>query len=121
MAMHVTQEDFKALRHEVREAKWLSFLVLQQLVGKQKAKEGFDSLQRFIERREEWARFDRGTPVFATAGSQYEALLKADLYTLEEVAAKPRGEVAAIRGIGPRTLARLDAELADRGLSWTEA
>jgi len=117
----ITREDFDALRHEVREAKWLSYLALQQLVGKSKADDAFESLQRFIERREEWARFDRGTPVFATAGSQYEALLRADLYTLEEVAARPRVEVEAIRGVGPATLRRVEAAMADHGLSWEVA
>jgi hypothetical protein len=43
----------------------------------------------------------------------YSRLVDADLYTLEEVAAKPRAEVAAIKGVGTVTM-RHPKGLSDR-------
>ena len=117
----ITREDFEALRREIKEAKWLAYAVLHSLNGKEDADTALDRLRAFIDREEFQRRFGQGTPVYAVAGSQYEHLIEADLYTLEEVAAKPRAEVEAVRGVGPATLQRMEAAMAERGLAWTDA
>lgn len=64
-----------------------------------------------------------GAPLYKTALQERVcgALNGAGIYTLEEVAARTRAEVFAIDGVGPKTMQKLDAAMADRGLSWTEA
>jgi hypothetical protein len=51
----------------------------------------------------------------------YARLMEADLYTLEEVAANPRAEVAAIKGVGQVTMRQLDDAMSARGLSFADA
>lgn len=46
------------------------------------------------------------------------ALLHAGITTLAGVAALPRREVEAMHGVGPTTIAILDAALAARGMSF---
>lgn len=89
--------------------------------GKQEADAALSRVQRFIDRRDLEERFESGTPVYKVAGARFDMLLEADLYTLEEVAGKPRAEVAAVPGVGPVTLSRLEAAMAKSNLSWAEA
>ena len=117
----ITQEQFAELRREAQESKWLAHVVLQQLVGKEKADRALEYVRGFIEDHERWERFGDGTPVYRFAGAKFDCLIEADLYTLEEVAARPRAEVAAVRGVGPVTLGRLEAAMSESGLSWGEA
>ncbi|MEK6327620.1 MAG: hypothetical protein AABM66_08895 [Actinomycetota bacterium] len=71
----------------------------------------------------EYRRMKRGTPVMRIApnGTLYARLWDADLFTLEEIAARPRREVAAAKGVGRTSMKRIDAALAAHGLSWAEA
>jgi len=124
MADHgITQEDLKALRREVQEAKWLAYSVLQHHIGKGKADDVLAYLQQFIEQRELEERWASGMPVYRLRGIGVQGwrLTEADLYTVEEVAAKPRAEVAALPGVGRATLRRVETAMAERGLSWAEA
>ena len=41
--------------------------------------------------------------------------------TLEDLTFHSREDIAAIPGVGPKSMDRLDAELAERGLKWTDA
>jgi hypothetical protein len=43
---------------------------------------------------------------------------EADLVTIEDVAARTRAEVAALKGVGPRTMALLDAAICLEGFSY---
>jgi DNA-directed RNA polymerase alpha subunit len=49
------------------------------------------------------------------------ALTRADLRTVEEVAAVPRKDVVAIRNVGALTMERLDRALAALGLAYVGA
>lgn len=69
----------------------------------------------------EWRRIDGGTHLFWLNDQFWGGLNKAGILTLEEVAKKPREEIAAIKGVGPVTMAKLDAALAVEGLSYAEA
>jgi hypothetical protein len=62
-----------------------------------------------------------GTHLYWLDEQFWGGLAKADVLTLEEVASRPRNEIAAIRGVGPVTMAKLDAALAVEGLSYGEA
>jgi hypothetical protein len=53
--------------------------------------------------------------------SPWRALADAGIETLADLAARPREEVAAIRGVGPATMGLLDAALSVEGLSYAEA
>ena len=84
--------------HRVREAlahyKWNREMFLRKVVDTPKAA---DALEAFI-----------GDPL-------------AEIITLEDVVQHTRDEVAAVRGVGPLTMEKLDAAIADRGLAWSEA
>lgn len=60
-----------------------------------------------------------GTPVPRTVGAPATRALRAEgLHTLEDVAARRRDDLAALHGVGPVALERLDAALAEHGLAW---
>ena len=57
----------------------------------------------------------------ASSDRRARELVDADMYTLEEIAAKPRAEVAAIKGVGTVTMRKLDDAMSARGLSFADA
>ena len=89
----ITEAQFEALHRQVEEAKWLSHIVLQALIGKAKADDAYAYLQTWLDSDER--RFERGTPVYKVhgLGTAIWRLLDADLLTLEDVASRPREEV----------------------------
>lgn len=115
----ITQDQFKALRREVQETKWLVHGVMQAIIGKERSDKALRHVQVWLEAE----RFRAGTPVTEVDGfgTAYWRLLDADLYTLEEVAARPRDEVASIKGIGKVSMGRIEAAMAERGLSFSAA
>jgi EAL domain-containing protein (putative c-di-GMP-specific phosphodiesterase class I) len=69
--------------------------------------------------RDEFAAFLRAnsrTALPALGASARRALLAAGIRNLEDAAARTRRELAALHGIGPKTVARLDAALATASL-----
>lgn len=113
----ITSADIRDLRREIEETKWLTFAVVQALYGK-------DSADRVLAKVREWLdddmrRLERGTPVYEVAA--YARLMDADLLTLEEIAAKPRAEVAAVPGVGRVTMRHLESAMAERGLTFADA
>lgn len=90
-------------------------------IGKEKADQALAKLREWLD--DDVHRFNRGTPVYAVAGAgpAYARLIDADLYTLEEIAAKPRAEVVAVKGVGRVTMRHLESAMAERGLTFAEA
>lgn len=43
-----------------------------------------------------------------------------DIGTLEDLRVRPRSEIASIKGVGRKTMAQLDAALAERGWCWAD-
>ena len=122
MAEEVTRAQLEELRRDVEETKWLVYAVMGALVGKEKSDQALGEVRRWLDA--DARRFERGTPVFdVTPGhtTAYGRLIDADLYTLEEVAAKQRKEVAAIEGVGRVTMRWLEGAMDERGLTWAEA
>jgi hypothetical protein len=68
-------------------------------------------------------RLQAGTPLSEVIDSEgpFLALTRADLRTVEEVAAVPRKDVVAIRNVGALTMERLDRALAALGLAYVGA
>jgi DNA-directed RNA polymerase alpha subunit len=104
---------------ELRETRLIAEKVLYTVAGREWTNE-------FLGRIEEEAKFQR----FIAETRLYkldlnwkarEALEAVDVLTVEDAAARSREELAAVPGVGPRTLERLDAEFAERGLAYAGA
>jgi hypothetical protein len=111
------------LRAELRDVRYLNEAILMALVGKKKM------VMYRIEARIE-STFEReriGTPLRGLVkGPAYDALTLSyrdglDLVTLEEVARTPREKIAELGGVGTKTMRKLEAAMADEGLTWAEA
>jgi hypothetical protein len=65
-------------------------------------------------------RIAKGTPIFGRGlpSASEQALYRHNIITLQETAEYPRERVAAIPGVGPKTLRKLDELLAEHGLAW---
>jgi hypothetical protein len=120
LAEGITQEQFAELRQEIEEAKWLAYSTIIVLSGKDRADTALESTRRFIRTQEASKRFDKGWPLYRVVSSpeQFNRLEDADLLTLEEVAAEGQENVSAIKGVGRRTLDRIEAAMTERGLAW---
>jgi len=69
-------------------------------------------------------RAEAGTALYKLGGLQYQvqdALRKANVVTLEELAGRSAKEAEAIYGVGPRSMRRLEELLTSRGMAWAEA
>ncbi len=108
------------LRAEVREIRETLDAALMALVGAKKA-------QAYIDAGLGWRfhrRFDTGTPLYKVEGlPNWSRFCEGDidLLTLEEVSARPRAEIQRLRGVGSVTMQKLEAAMADKGLTWGEA
>lgn len=117
MAERIT--ELEQLRREVQETKWLVYGVLQALVGKKQTDDVLGTVQSWVSGE----RFTRGTSIMDATpehSTVYCRFLDADLYTLEEVAAKPRKEIAAMEGVGRITMRHIEDAMSERGLEWAE-
>jgi hypothetical protein len=111
-------DELRALRRETEETKWVALAAVTAIVGKEKAEEALDRIQRWMTQR----RFDEGFPLYKLdLGHAYSELWRRNLLTLEEVAEHSREEIAGIRGVGRATMARLDSAMRDRDLAYAEA
>lgn len=119
----VTQADLDRLRREVEETRVLVEVAVRQWLGKDWTQERLqDWLDGELERRE-WARaFGKdGVHGKGASSSAVWALIGAGIKTLDDLARTPRADVARMPGVGRVSIAKLDAALAERGLSWAEA
>ena len=94
----------------------------QLLRGGVAALVGPDRLTRAIEDY----KFKQETPIYkcrlvpqaTSALERYLGDPVKDLITLEDAAQRPRDEIAAIDGVGPQSIDKLDAAMAKAGLTW---
>jgi hypothetical protein len=114
-------DQLREIRTELREMRLLLEKVLSATAGKDWTS---DYLDRRVKREAEFRRaiadsglYNLGVPKRGRDGLRENA----DLLTLEEVSAWPRDKVATVDGVGPKTMKKLDAAMADRGLFWAEA
>ena len=101
---------------ELRETRLIAEKALYAVAGR----EWTDDFLAQVENEAEFRRFiaDSGLYRLDLDTKARQALRKVDVVTLEEAAARSREELAALRGVGPRTMERLDAAITERGLSY---
>lgn len=129
----VTQADQAQLERRLEHIEALAEGIMHSLIGQEKRKTWLKWWNSEDERlRREFARkWENETPIYKLGIPQKavtaidNALGQTDPYwalvTVEELTDHSRAEVAAIRGVGPRTMAKLDAAVGDCGLVWAEA
>jgi hypothetical protein len=123
----VTKAEFDQLRAQVEEIYWMTRGLMQVLVGKEKTKSYAEYVKDYRSESVRSERFGRmfskpdGLVAAKVPQPALEALFEQDCVTVQEVALRPRREIARITGVGRVALARLDAALAERGLTWVEA
>ncbi len=118
--------EVEHLRRELRDVRYITEAVLMKLVGK-------DTLLWELEARVQASlrREKRGTPLAEVVirGDTLDLLRSAqwdgqDIKTVEELVCRyPRHEVAAMEGVGRKTLEKIDEVIAGKALfekSWTE-
>ena len=121
----VTRAEFDELRRMVEETYWYAKRAAAVSVVKDSREEWIASVERHCDPTAR--RFRSGTPIYslgldAKNSKPLTALMEgADVLTLEEAAATGRGALASVSGVGALTLKKLDAALAERGLTWAEA
>jgi hypothetical protein len=120
----VTQLELDRLRRQVEETRVLVELLVRGKLNKEEWPS--DRLQAWLddelEHREYMRAFGKdGVFGKVSAWTVTEALFGAGFRTLHDLASVPRSQVAGIRGVGRVSIAKLDAALAERNLSWSEA
>lgn len=116
----VTRQEFFELRSLVEQTYWMSRAAVRALYGKDQVDELEVRIQRYCDPEIQRFASDTGFHRLGLATRPRHSLRKAGIVALEDLAVTSRGKVAAISGVGPRTLARLDAKLAEHGMSWAE-
>jgi hypothetical protein len=119
----VTQAELNRLRREVEETRALVGLMVRQFSGKEWTE---DRLQAWLDEEREHRMFrrafsDEGVWSVVEHLPIAERLARAGFCTVDDLSSVPRSEVAQIPGVGRASIAKLDAALAERNLSWAEA
>src|SRR4051794_18997645 len=110
--------ELESVRAELKEVRLLTEAVLAALVGEDKIESRLLFASIDARRRRERA----GTPLrsFRLPGDAGRAFYRMDIVTLEDLAQYPRSEIAAIEGVGRKTMQQLDLALAEHELTWRE-
>ncbi len=117
------QNEIDQLRAEIREVRYLTEAVLMSIVGKDKM------LMYEIEAHVQSSlrRQRLGTPLreVGVRGRAHGRLTSSfhdglDVQTLEEIIRLPRERVAAVEGLGRKSMQKIEAAMAERGLAWAE-
>jgi hypothetical protein len=114
--------ELDRLRAELRDVRYLTEAVLIALVGDGK----FQSCEQWARLSSIHRRERRGTPLRDFIPDRLVPKFVStsrgmDLATLEELAGQPRERITAIPGLGRKTMQKLDAAMAERGLNWAVA
>lgn len=117
----VTREEFDGLRTMLEETYWMARGAMQSVQGKEATDRFAASVERFCDPVNR--RLKEGTPFYTVSipTMSHYTFWDADLLTLEEIAERPRNEIAALPGVGRVSLARIEEALAERGMSFAEA
>lgn len=122
MGKTISAADVRDLRREIDETKMLVGGILQVIVGVEKTA-AFEQRVYWAARDRERERQGSGTPLYTVGLPLTEGrhLYAEDLETLEDIAAKSREDIAAMKGVGPVTMRKLENAMDDHGLTWAEA
>lgn len=123
----VTEVEFARLRKEVAETR----LLVETMFCSRMTEEGRkqwtpEAIQGWLAETLERREFNRAFGPDGVWGNGLIsdacfALVNAGMPTLYEVAAQPRSAIAALPGVGRVSIARLEAAMGERDLSWEEA
>jgi len=115
--------ELTQLRVELNEVRDLAEAALMAIVGADKV----HTYRMEASVNDRLRRMDRGTPLHNLFGGDLLDQLSFEHHgigaeTVEELVRRvSRGELAAIPGVGPARLQKVDTIVADRGLRWAEA
>lgn len=112
----VSRDEFRQLRNELRETREIASAVLLAIVGKEKATTW--RIDAAVQRR-----FDKevaGPPLREVVGHSVAERIwrEFDVAGVRGLRCLDRDAVAALPGIGPVTIDKLDVALADQGVAW---
>lgn len=119
----VTRQEFLELRAMVEETYYMARGALKSIVGKEASDDFASRVSWHCDPENRRWRSERALYKVGLSEQNMRpltALADAGIETLDDAARLRRDAVAAIPGVGDGTLERLDAALAEHGMTWAE-